>query len=128
MPLSGGSLTVIADDEGLLRICRSESVHQSLGNVAIEAANPDQSKAKRICTGCYMTSTNRCFKTYSPSAFRVLKLGTLNDSEAARWLYLLASAQDRVSLGDVLTELQNLKQAHLVRKLCVRGRATFAAA
>ena len=78
-----------------------------LGTVAIEWPSgsfyPETSTAKLLHDVDETTFEN----VFAIGLHELQELGTLNDTEAAKWLYSLSAGIDRVSLVEVLAELQH---------------------
>ena len=102
----GGALTVFAAEAGQLRICRRPSNNEPLGAVTVEATDgtiQGEAQLERLLRALDEATFENVFAV---GLRELQELGTLNDLEAARWLYELTAGLDRVSLVKVLGELK----------------------
>jgi uncharacterized protein YhaN len=100
----GGTLTVFDGDEGRLAIHRRQS-SDPLGSAVVEATDgttQGEPHLKRLLHGVDEATFNNVFAV---GLRELQELATLNDTEAAKWLYSFASGIDRVSLSEVQQSL-----------------------
>ncbi len=110
--IAGGMLTVVALGDGRLQIRRQPSEIELLGHVSIGAAEGtvrNESHWQKLLHEIDESTFNNVFAV---GLLELQELATLSDSDAARWLYSLTSGLDRVSLCDVLHELENSRENH----------------
>ncbi len=105
--ITGGAL-LIEDAEGQqLQIRRRDDDLGRLGNISIEWPSgsfyPETSASKLLHDVDETTFEN----VFAIGLHELQELGTLNDTDAAKWLYSLSAGLDRVSLVEVLAELQH---------------------
>ncbi|HZZ26637.1 MAG TPA: AAA family ATPase [Pirellulales bacterium] len=107
---AGGSLTVLDDEEGRLEVQRHQTAQQPLGDVLVGAADgtvQGEAQLQRLLQDVDETIFQNVFAV---SLHELQELGALTDSDAARWLYDLSLGFDRVSLSEVLGELENSRR------------------
>lgn len=105
--LAGGSVSAIDRVDGRLRIARREQVGHPLGIATIEAANGTTQtnvELRRLLHDVDEVTFNNVFAV---GLSEIQELGTLTDIDAAKWMYSLTAGLDRVSLAEVLGELES---------------------
>jgi len=107
---AGGFLTVSTPDDGRLHISRHENAQHPLGSVKVEAADGTVQSDAHLNRLLHDVDETMFQNVFAVGLQELQELGTLTESEAARWLYVLTAGLDRVSLCDVLTELENSRR------------------
>ncbi len=107
---TGGSLIVAAPDEGRLHICRCDHIQNPLGSVTVEAADGTVQAESQLARLLHDVDETMFQNVFAVGLQEMQELGTLSNSDAARWLYGITAGLDRISLCDVLTELENLRR------------------
>jgi uncharacterized protein YhaN len=107
---AGGFLTVSTPDDGRLHISRHENAQHPLGSVKVEAADGTVQNDAHLNRLLHDVDETMFQNVFAVGLQELQELGTLTESEAARWLYVLTAGLDRVSLCDVLTELENSRR------------------
>ena len=115
---AGGVLGVIDEEERRLTIRRRHAIETADGTVTIEratiesadddgldSAEPDSVASLRQLL--HDVDEPTFVNIFAIGLRELQELGTLDDLEAAKWLYNLTAGLDRVSLSEVLNELQN---------------------
>lgn len=115
-PRAGGSLILSTPDDDF-HVRREASWHEgqenTVGELRVTTRDGNRQGAHRLVnllTGIDESVFNNVFAV----GLRELQyLGTLNDTEASRYLYHLSTGTDRVSLVDVMRQLQSTR-SHLL--------------
>jgi uncharacterized protein YhaN len=107
---AGGFLTVSTADEGRLRIGRCERAQQPSGSVIVEAPDGTVQSEGHLRRLLHDVDEAMFQNVFAVGLQELQELGTLTDSDAARWLYHLTVGLDRVSLCHVLSELDNSRR------------------
>jgi len=106
----GGVLIASNPADGQLRICRRPSRDDLLGTVTVEATDGtiqgDAHLGRLLCGVDEQTFEN----VFAVGLRELQELGTLNDLEAARLLYELTAGMDRVSIIEVMRELEQSRE------------------
>jgi len=102
----GGRLSIFEADEGQLRICRRPIGNEPLGTVAVEAADGKIQGEAHLERLLHDVDEATFENVFAVGLRELQELGTLNDLEAARWLYELTAGLDRVSIIEVVRELE----------------------
>ncbi|HTQ39604.1 MAG TPA: AAA family ATPase [Pirellulales bacterium] len=103
---AGGSLTLITHDEGWLQVQRQVNPQHPLGNVLVQAADGTVQGAAHLHRLLHDVDETMFQNVFAVGLHELQELGTLTDSAAARWLHAVSLGFDRVSLVDVLSELE----------------------
>jgi uncharacterized protein YhaN len=105
--VAGGSISAVDRADGRLRIVRREHPDHPLGIATIEAANGTTQtnvELRRLLHDVDEITFNNVFAV---GLSEIQELGTLTDIDAAKWMYSLTAGLDRVSLAEVLGELES---------------------
>src|SRR5262249_19120245 len=109
---AGGYLNATADHGGRISfggefvIRRAESAQQPLGIVAVQRANGSV-VANQLTSILHEIDEPTYQNVFAIGLLEIQEFNTLNELDAARWLYALSAGLDRVSLFDVLSDLEN---------------------
>ncbi len=111
----GGSLSLAArDDEYHIRRNASLTNQEDpLGDLRVTSRDGSRQGAYRLTTLLSGIDEELFNKVFAVGLRELQFLGTLNDTQAARYLYSLSTGTDRVSLVDVMRQLQ-LSRSRLV--------------
>lgn len=104
--LAGGTISAVIAGEGNLSIERRQSPRNALGAVEVVAADgtvQGESHLRRLLHDTDEATFNNVFAV---GLRELQELGTLDDTDAAQWLYSLTAGLDRISLHEVLQELE----------------------
>ncbi len=89
-----------------MQITRRENPHQPLGTVTVESPDGTRQADAHLRRLLHDVDETIYQNVFAVGLHELQELGTLTDSQAARWLYVLTAGLDRVSLCNVLTELE----------------------
>jgi uncharacterized protein YhaN len=106
----GGVLAVSDVEDGQLRIARRPSSGQPLGTVTVEASDGTVQGDPHLERLLHDVDEQTFENVFAVGLRELQELGTLNDLEAARWLYELTVGMDRVSILKVMRELDQSRQ------------------
>ncbi len=108
----GGSI-VVESHRGKLIIQRRASDLQPLGEIAISEDSGKISGQTRLLELLHDVDEKTFANIFAVGLRELQELATLEESDAAKWLYSLTGGLDRVSLYDVLHEL-NVSRARIL--------------
>ena len=105
---AGGALVVVDEEERRLTIRRRQAVDSFAEVVTIETADEGELDSELSLRQLLHDVDETTFENiFAIGLGELQELGTLDDLEAAKWLYNLTAGLDRVSLSDVLDELEH---------------------
>ena len=109
---SGGSMTIVAggSEYHLRRYASLTNTQDTVGEVRLSAQHGERVGSHRLLTllsGVDETIFNNVFAV---GLREIQQLATLDDTEAARQLYNLSTGTDRVSLVDIMRQLQDARR------------------
>src|SRR5262249_11815337 len=94
----GGVLAVSDVEDGQLRIARRPSSGQPMGTITVEASDGTVQGDPHLERLLHDVDEQTFENVFAVGLRELQELGTLNDLEAARWLYELTAGMDRVSI------------------------------
>ncbi|MCC7085467.1 MAG: AAA family ATPase [Pirellulales bacterium] len=104
--IAGGTLSVVDRAGKRFRIFRQDHADQPLGAITLEAAD-GTTKANFDLRGLLHDVDETTFNhVFAVGLSEIQELGTLTDIDAAKWMYSLTAGLDRVSLAEVVGELE----------------------
>jgi uncharacterized protein YhaN len=106
---AGGRLNAAVDDGRQIQIFRRDDCKHPTGVVTITTDDGTTSGHAHLQQLLHKVDEATYENVFAVGLKEIQELGTLNEVDAARWLYSLSAGLDRVSLHDVLSELDHLR-------------------